>query len=146
MSFFKGVKDPLEAQEGRWDFSRDAALERASSSFQGRISCLFLSCSRKLGVPLELQQGPQGSARGGFKMSRLHASCEGPLEISLQSVPGPRSSSGVELEPQGSSPVPTLMVPLGFPQGSQASSRVESCKSTLLLSWKYSVRLDIRLN
>ena len=28
LSFLKGVKYPLEAQEGRWDFSRDAAAER----------------------------------------------------------------------------------------------------------------------
>ena len=29
----KGVKDPFEAQEGRWDFSRDATAEK------GLISC-----------------------------------------------------------------------------------------------------------
>ena len=28
LSCLKGVKDPLEAQEGRWDFSRDAAAEK----------------------------------------------------------------------------------------------------------------------
>ena len=28
LSYIKGVKDPLEAQEGRWDFSRDAAAEK----------------------------------------------------------------------------------------------------------------------
>ena len=28
LSCVKGVKDPFEAQEGRWDFSRDAAAEK----------------------------------------------------------------------------------------------------------------------
>ena len=28
LSGLKGVKDPFEAQEGRWDFSRDAAGEK----------------------------------------------------------------------------------------------------------------------
>ena len=34
----RGVKDPFEAQEGRWDFSRDDDRKRASSRVQGRIS------------------------------------------------------------------------------------------------------------
>ena len=28
LSCLKGVNDPFEAQEGRWDFSRDAAVEK----------------------------------------------------------------------------------------------------------------------
>ena len=28
LSCLKGVKDPVEAQEERWDFSRDAAAEK----------------------------------------------------------------------------------------------------------------------
>ena len=32
LSCLKGVKDPLEAQEGRWDFSRDAAAEKGLTS------------------------------------------------------------------------------------------------------------------
>ena len=28
LSYLKGVKDPFEAQEGRWDFSRDATAEK----------------------------------------------------------------------------------------------------------------------
>ena len=38
-----------------------------------------------------------------------------------------------------------LGVPLGRPHGSQASSRVEPCKSTLLSSQKNSVRLPVGL-
>ena len=29
LSCFKGVKDPFEAQEGRWDFSRDPTVEKS---------------------------------------------------------------------------------------------------------------------
>ena len=32
LSCLKGVKDPFEAQEGRWDFCRDAAVEKGLSS------------------------------------------------------------------------------------------------------------------
>ena len=28
LSFIKDVKDPFKAQEGRWDFSQDAAAEK----------------------------------------------------------------------------------------------------------------------
>ena len=40
----------------------------------------------------------------------LHASCNGPLGIPLQSVPGPKSSSGVRPEPEVSSPVLTWIL------------------------------------
>ena len=52
----------------------------------------------------------------------LHASCEGPLGILLQLLPGPRSSSGAEARTSGflSSADMDLGVSLGFPQGSQA--------------------------
>ena len=29
LSYIKGLNDPFEAQDGRWDFSRDAAAEKA---------------------------------------------------------------------------------------------------------------------
>ena len=38
-----------------------------------------------------------------------------------------------------------LGAPLEFPQGSQASSHVELCKSAFLLSWKSSVRVPVEL-
>ena len=94
LSCLKGVKDPFEAQEGRWHFSPQ--WKRASSRFEGRISWFFSRCGRKLGVPLELQQEPQGPSRVASGKSSLHWSCEGPLGIALQSVPDPWSSSGSE--------------------------------------------------
>ena len=32
LSCLKGIKEPFGAQEGRWDFSQDAALEKGLSS------------------------------------------------------------------------------------------------------------------
>ena len=103
--------------------------KRASSHVEWRISWFFLSCSMKLGVPLELRWGPQGPTRVASGKSSLHACCEGPLGIPLQSVLGPRSSSGVESRTSGflSSTDMDLWVPMEFPQGSQASSREETC-------------------
>ena len=70
--------------------------KRASSHVEGRISLFVSSCSRKLGVPLELQSGTKGPAHVASGKSSLHASGEGPLTNPLQWVQGPRSSSLVE--------------------------------------------------
>ena len=72
---------------------------------------------------------------------------KGPLGIPLQLLLGPRSSSGDETGTSGflSSANMELRVPLAFPQGSQVSSHVETCKSALLLSRKSSVRLLVGL-
>ena len=61
--------------------------------------------------------------------SSLHVSCEGLLRIPLLSVPGPRSSSGVAAGTLGflSSADMDLGVLMKFPQGSQASSLLETC-------------------
>ena len=97
LSCTKSVKDPFEAQEGRWDFSRDDEREKSLISWSGKNLLVFLSSSRKFGVPLGLRQGPQGPVCIASGNSSLHASCEGRLGIPLQSVPGPRSSSGAEV-------------------------------------------------
>ena len=118
--------------------------KRASARVEGRISWFFSSCG---GVPLELRQRPQGPAHGASGRSSLHASSEEPLRIPLQSMLGPRSSSGVQAGYSGflSRADMDLRVHLGRPQGSQASSRVEPFKSVLLSSQKNSVRLPVGL-
>ena len=118
--------------------------KRASARFEGRISWFFSSCG---GVPLELRRRPQGPTRGASGKSSLHVSSEGPLRIPLQSMLGPRSSSGVQAGYSGflSRADMDLRVHLGRPQGSQASSGVEPCKSTLLSIGKSSVRLPVVL-
>ena len=42
LSCIEGVKDPFEAQEGRWDFSRDAAVEKGLNSCRGENLLVFL--------------------------------------------------------------------------------------------------------
>ena len=53
LSCFKGVNDPFEAQEGRWDFSRDTAVKKGFIS-HGVVNLLFL---------LELRQQTWGSSQ-----------------------------------------------------------------------------------
>ena len=102
--------------------------KRASSSVEGRISWFFSSCSRKGGVPLELQRRSQEHARVASGKSSLRESCEEPLGIPLQSVLSPRSSSGSEATTLGflSRADMELGDPKAVPQGSQSSSHVES--------------------
>ena len=80
--------------------------------------------------------------------SSFHSSRDGPLAIPLQSLPGPRSPSGVEARTSGflSRDDIDLGVPVGHPQRIQASCPVEPCKSTLLSIGKSSVRLPVVLS
>ena len=89
-----------------------------SGRIEGRISWVFSSCSMD---PLEFEWDFQGPVLGTSGRSSLHASRDGPLGISLQSLPGPRSSSGVEAGTSGflSRVDMDLGVPLGSPQLSQ---------------------------
>ena len=111
LSCLKGVKDPFGAQKGRWGFSRDTPVDKGLSSCGGG----------SLLVPRELRWGSQRTARGASGRSSLHASREGPLGIPLQSLPRPRSSSGVEVRTSGflSRVDLDLGVPLRRPEGSQ---------------------------
>ena len=79
--------------------------------------------------------------------SSVHASCEGPFGIPLQSLTGLRTSSGVEVGTSGflSSVYMDLGVSWEFPQGRQASSYKETGKSALLSSSKSNVRLPVML-
>ena len=92
--------------------------KRASARVEGKISWFFSSWG---GVPLKLQQGPQGPASGASGRYSLKASRKGPLGIPLQSLPGLRFSSGVEVETSGflSRADMDLGVPLRHPEGSQ---------------------------
>ena len=145
LSCLKGVKDFFEAPEGGGISLVMLQQKRASFCIEGRISCFFSSCGRKLGVPLELRWGPQGPAHVASGKSSLHASWEVVLGIPLQSVPGPGSSSGAEATASGFlfSADMDVGVPMEFPQGSQALSHVETCKSAFLLSCNSSVMFPV---
>ena len=135
------------AQEGRGDFSPQAAVEK------GLISCgrdhlqVFLELWQEIGVPLELQRGPQGSDCVASGKSSLHVSCEAPLRIPLQSFLGPRSSSGSEARTSGflSSADMDFGVPVEVQRGSQASSHAETSKSAFLSRCQGSVSLTVEL-
>ena len=88
----------------------------------------------KSGFPLSYDGDFRDPAYVASGMSSLHASCEGPLQIPLPSVPDPRTSFGAEATNSGfpSRADRDLGVPMEFEQGSQASSFVETCKSTFL--------------
>ena len=85
------MKDPFEVQEGGCDFPRDAAVEKGLISPGGENLLDFLELWQ---VPLALRWGLQGPVRVASGKASLHESCERPLGIPLQSVPGPKSSSG----------------------------------------------------
>ena len=70
-------------------FPRDAATERGLISLGRENLLVFLELQQ---APLDLQWGPQGPPRVASGKASLHASCERPLGISLQSVPGLKSS------------------------------------------------------
>ena len=93
LSFTLGVKDPLEVREGRCDFPRDASAEKGLISSGGENLLVLLKLRQ---VPLELRRGLQGPACVASGKASLHASCEGPLGIPLQSGPGPMSLSVAE--------------------------------------------------
>ena len=120
--------------------------KRAYSHVEGRISWFFLSCGRKLGVPLELLRDlrkslmlPQESpvtmpvVRGfsGFLSSRCR-DLGSHLELRLE----PQSSSSADMD---------LGVPMQFQQGSQASSHLETWNSTFLSRCKRGVRHPVDL-
>ena len=106
----------------------------ASSRVEGIISWFFSSCGKKFGVPLELRWVPQGPTRVASGKSSLHASCKGSLRIPLQSVPDPRSSSGAEEQPQGSSPVLTWILEFLWSFNRGVKPRLVCCHASPLCS------------
>ena len=93
MSYCKDVKDPFQVKEGMCDFPQEAAAEKGLISPGGENIQDFLEFQQ---VPLELRPGPQGPARMASGKASLHVSSEGPFEIPLLWVPGPKTSSGAE--------------------------------------------------
>ena len=81
LSCINGVKNPFGAQEGRWDFSCDAAAEKGLNSLGGENLLVFL----------ELRWG---SSRGTMGNS-------GTWLWGLREVPSSRGSKGATLDSSG---------------------------------------------
>ena len=54
LNCLKGVKDPFEAQDGRWDLSLDATAEKGLISNSGENLLVFLELRQEIGLPLQL--------------------------------------------------------------------------------------------
>ena len=92
LSCSNGVKDPFEVQEGWCDLPRDASAEKGLILLGGEN---LLDVLELWQVPLKLHRGPQGPALVASGQDSLHARYQGPLDIPLQSGPGPKTSCGV---------------------------------------------------
>ena len=120
--------------------------KKASSRIEERISD-FLELRWETWGSSRVMTGISGTCSCCLRKVPSHASCEGPLRIPLQSVLGPMSSSGAEARTSGflSSADMDLGVSVKFPQGSQTSSRVETCKAAFISSCNTSVRHPVEL-
>ena len=85
-SCIKGVKDPFEAQEGRWDFSRDATVRKASA------------CIEDLLIFHELRQETWSSSRVKMGTSRTHLCCLRKVQSPCELRTASRDSSPVSAE------------------------------------------------
>ena len=80
LSCSKGVKDPFELQEERCELPAEALADKGLISPGGENLLDFLELWQ---VAFELQWGPHGPALVASGKASLHASCQGPLGISL---------------------------------------------------------------
>ena len=92
---------------------------------------VFFKVQGEVWVSLELHRGPQGTYPVAYGKSGLHSSCEGHIEITLQSLLGNRESSRTEAEHSVvlSSCDRLLSVLMEFKQGSWALSHFEGWNS-----------------
>lgn len=124
LSCIKCVKDPFKAQEGRWDFSRDAVAEKGLHLALGE-KLLFFSrvAAGKLGF-LSVDRDLRNRSYC-LRNSSLHASCVGPLGIPLSRCWGLCPHLDLRPEPQDSSPEADMH--LRVPKVSTGVSGFVSC-------------------
>ena len=68
------VKDPFEAQEGRWDSSRDSTAEKGLIFRGGEDILVFLEFRQEIWGSSQVTRGPQGPACVASGKSSLHES------------------------------------------------------------------------
>ena len=120
--------------------------KKSSSRIEERISWLFPSCSKKLGVPLQLRWRPQGTALVSQESPvcmRVTRGLSGFLFRQSRGL-GPHRAEAATSDFLSRANI-DLGVPMEFPQGSLSSSRVETCKYTFLPSCNNSVKFPVLL-
>ena len=98
----KGVKDPLEVQEVRCDYSRDASAEMGLISLGGENLLDFLELRQVLSTYVGDLRDPSGVLRKGLStceflgglLEFLSSRCQG-LRPCVETVPEPEDSSPV---------------------------------------------------
>ena len=124
LSCLKGVKDLFGAQVGRWDFSRDPAVETGLSS---RLGVNLLAGLKLRPCSSQVMTGTSGTRSWCLREIQSPHELRGAPPDSSAVAAGARLSSGVEAGTSGflSRADKYLGVPLGYPQGSHPSSCVE---------------------
>ena len=125
----QGCQGPFRGSRGNVELlSRRQSGKGPHAALSGKSAGFSRVAAANLGSLSTYDGNLRDPLMGASETSSHHASCEGPLGIPLQSLLGPRSSSGVEARTSGflSSANMDLGFPLEFPQGSQASSLVET--------------------
>ena len=104
----QGCQGPFRGSRGKVGFlSRSRIGKGPHLALRGESPGFSQVAAANLGSLTSYDGDFRDPRMGASGMFRLHASCERPLDIPLQSLPGPRSSSVVEAKHQGSSPVLT---------------------------------------
>ena len=103
----QGCQRPFRGSRGKVGFlSRHCSRKWPHLTLRGECPA-FLELWQETWGPSRVTAGTSGTRSCCLRKVQFPASCEGPLWIPLQSISGPRSSSGLRREPQGSSPVLT---------------------------------------
>lgn len=124
----EGCQDPLEVPEEGGVSLEMQKWKRASSRVEGESS--GISRVRQQTVFLSVTVATSGILCGASGTFNLHAICEGPLGILVQSLPWRGPHLELMPEPQVSSQLAWDCGSSGFLQCSKASSHVEICMST----------------
>ena len=104
LELHQGCQGPFRGSRGKVEFlSRHRRGKRPHLTLRGE-SPAFSVCSRKNGVPLKLTTWPSVTCSCCLRKVKSPCELREASQDALQSVPGLRSLSRVEAEPQGSSP------------------------------------------
>ena len=103
----QGCQGPFRGSRGKVGFLLRCRSRKWPHLMLKEESPAFLKLQQETWGPSRVTTGTSGTHSCCLRKVQSPASCEGPLWIPLQSIPGPRSSSGLRREPQGSSTVLT---------------------------------------